>query len=142
MFNLETTTETLHPLMASPGPSGSQKDNNALVAPDHRAYAAPDNLQVSPVPPENLEAEVPKSIFNLETTTETLHPLMAIPSLSKSQKADSALGQPEHHHCADAVPNNHEADAATDPGQTTDDGMETVVQDLPPKKTVLFFFPF
>jgi hypothetical protein len=32
--------------------------------------------------------------------------------------------------------------ASVDPGQTTDDGMETVVQDLPPKKmTVLFFFP-
>ena len=112
MFNLETTTETLHPLMASPGPSESQKDDNALVAPDHRAYAAPDNLQV---PPKNHEAEVPIPIFNLKTTTETLHPLMASPGPSESQKADSAMGQPEHHHCADAAPDNHEAYAATNP---------------------------
>jgi hypothetical protein len=55
MFNHETTM--LHPLMASPGPSESQKDDSALVAPEHchRAYAAPDN--VSPVPPENHEAD-------------------------------------------------------------------------------------
>jgi len=153
-FNLEMTTEILHPLMASPGPSGIQKDDSALVAPEHchRAYAAPDNLEVSPVPPENHEADAapdnladPSENQEADAATNSspnppvarprqaraasyptwLHPLMASPGPSESQKADSALGQPENYHCANAAPDNpkvspvppenHEADTATNP---------------------------
>ena len=123
------TTEILHPLMASPGPSGIQKDDSALVAPEHchRAYAAPDNLEVSPVPPENHEADAAPD--NLADPSENQEADAATNSSPNppvaSQKADSALGQPENYHCANAAPDNpkvspvppenHEADTATNP---------------------------
>jgi hypothetical protein len=58
--------------------------------------------------------EVPKPVFNFETTTETLYS----PGPSESQKLDSALAAPEH--CYDARPTPEsleiqEADAVTNP---------------------------
>jgi hypothetical protein len=87
MFNLETTTEMVHRLMPSPGPSESQKADSALGQPEqyHCADAAPDNLKISPVPPENYETDAATNPF---PSPPAMGPLVL--STPENQEPDAA----------------------------------------------------